>query len=83
MIISDFEIDKEVIRTKRIHVRDLYKVFMKNPKNLSARFLSLRHVNYMQDFGQKISLADEIIPQLASLAQLVKLKHIQSRNRKV
>ena len=55
MIISDFEIDKEVIRTKRIHVRDLYKVFMKNPKNLSARFLSLRHVNYMQDVGKKIS----------------------------
>ena len=35
-------------------------------KNLLARFLSRRHVNYMQDFGQKISLADEIIPQLAS-----------------
>ena len=83
MIISDFKIDKEVIRAKRIHVRDLYKVFMKNPKNLSSRFLSRRHVNYMQDFGQKISLADEIIPQLASLAQLVKLKYIQSRNPKV
>ena len=26
-------------------------------KNLLARFLSRRHVNYMQDFGQKISLA--------------------------
>ena len=53
MIISDFKIDKEVIRAKRIHVRDLYNVFMKNPKNLSARFLSLRHVNYMPDVGKK------------------------------
>ena len=64
-------------------MRDLYKVFTKNLKNLSARFLSLRHVNFMQDVGQKISLADEIIPQLSSLAQLVKLKFIQPRNRKV
>ena len=64
-------------------MRDLYIVSTKKPKNLSARFLSLRHVNYMQDVGQKISLADEIIPQLASLAQLVKLKYIQSRNPKV
>ena len=83
MIISDFKTDKEVIRAKRSHVRDLYKVCTKNPKNLSARFLSRRHVNYMQDVGQKISLADEIILQLASLAQLVKLKYIQSRNPKV
>ena len=71
------------MRAKGIHVRDLYLVSTKKPKNLSARFLSLRHVNYMQDVGQKISLADEIILQLASLAQLVKLKYIQSRNPKV
>ena len=78
MIISDFKTDKEVIRAKRSHVRDLYKAFTKNPKNLSARFLSRRHVNYMQDVGQKISLVDEIIPQLASLAQLVKLIKVYS-----
>ena len=65
----------------------MWEIFTKSlrkiQKNLLARFLSRRHVNYMQDFGQKISLADEIIPQLASLAQLVKLKYIQSRNPKV
>ena len=32
MIISDFKIDKEVIRAKQVHVRDLCKVFTKNPK---------------------------------------------------
>ena len=61
MIISDFKIDKEVIRAKQVHVRDLYIVSTKKPKNLSARFLSLRHVNYMQDVGKKISLPDEMI----------------------
>ena len=42
-------------------MRDLYIVSTKKPKNFSARFLPLRHVNYMQDVGQKISLADEMI----------------------
>ena len=37
----------------------------------------------MQNVGRKISLADDIIPQLASFAQLVKLKYIHSRNRQI
>ena len=52
---------RKLLRAKGIHVRDLYLVSTKKPKNLSARFLSLRHVNYMQDVGQNISLADEMI----------------------